>query len=167
VAGVSASTLAEQVSRYEWEINADNVKGPAIYGLRGTGVLTRWADDYDTDQFSNDIAMSRQMVEHYMRFRDANGRCCGWQETAKRWSNWRSRVVSGLTIVEGDIVRVNDGPFTSFRGVVEEVDETRSRVKVVVTIYGRVTPVELEFGQVEKVESPPDGMPPGPYTKPR
>ena len=62
--------------------------------------------------------------------------------------------MSSLTIFEGDIIRVNAGPFSSFRGVVEEVDEARSRVKVAVTIFGRVIPVELEFGQVEKVELP-------------
>ncbi len=75
----------------------------------------------------------------------------GRPDPAIRSPNAAEKPKPKYTFEKGDQVRINEGPFTSFNGTVDEVNLDRNTLKVMVTIFGRATPVELDFLQVEKL----------------
>jgi transcriptional antiterminator NusG len=75
----------------------------------------------------------------------------GRWRSCKRTTEDRRLRTEQETFEKGELVHVSAGPFTSFVGTVEEVDEVRFRLRVSVSIYGRTAPAELEFAQVEKL----------------
>ena len=94
---------------------------PKVTGFVGTGNKPVPLSDAEVDRIVNQVAVAVDKPKPKLEFRT------------------------------GESVRINDGPFSNFTGQVEEVNEDRSTLKVMVTIFGRQTPVELEFQQVEKI----------------
>jgi len=94
---------------------------PRVTGFVGTGQQPTPLSDTEVDQIFNRVAASKDKPKVKVKFE------------------------------KNESVRITDGPFANFNGVVDEVNEDRATLKVMVTIFGRATPVELEFGQVEKV----------------
>lgn len=73
------------------------------------------------------------------------------QKMTNRMAEGQSKPRPRVSFIEGENVRVVDGPFSNFNGSIEEVNQDKGKVKVLVSIFGRSTPVELDFIQVEKV----------------
>lgn len=74
-----------------------------------------------------------------------------WKLTSPEAAEEAQPVVSEVLFTKGEAVKVMEGPFSNFDGVVDEVKPDKSKVRVLVSIFGRETPVELEFNQVEKI----------------
>lgn len=75
------------------------------------------------------------------------------QNIFKQLQDGADQASSGIIFEVGEQVKVVDGPFESFVGIIDEVDSEKERVKVSVAIFGRPTPVELQFAQIEKIEA--------------
>jgi transcriptional antiterminator NusG len=73
------------------------------------------------------------------------------EQTKQQMAEKADKAKPKVVFEPGETVKINDGPFINFTGVVEEVDTERGKLKVSVAIFGRTAPVELEYWQVEKV----------------
>ena len=69
----------------------------------------------------------------------------------KQTETTKEKPVPKITFEKGEAVRVKDGPFSNFNGIIDEINQEKGKIKVSISIFGRATPVELEIWQVEKL----------------
>ena len=120
--GIHDPNPAEELPRQEGgETIEDAIPIPSIFGFVGTGTKPVPLPDEEVERIINQVTVAAKKPKPKLEFRI------------------------------GETVKIMDGPFSSFTGQVEEINEDRSTLKVMVTIFGRATPVELGFLQVEKV----------------